>query len=175
MVVQEHTSLFEYISKLENLREVLDHIKRFKEEGKPSFKEGDIDGALEKYGLSSVLLSCLIMKVEGDRITFFQLANSIIFIMATSLLKKEFMQVGLLFSLVLNYNPENDTALFQRVSTTMELGKANLALWDSQLVHKVESSNEEVIMKLNEVEKELHKPPLEHDLRHEKIYCPFGV
>ncbi|KAL2932230.1 Peptidyl-prolyl cis-trans isomerase D, partial [Bienertia sinuspersici] len=54
-----------------NPREVLDYSKRLKEEGNSSFKEGDIDGALEKYGLSSVFLSCLIFKVEGDRISFF--------------------------------------------------------------------------------------------------------
>ncbi|KAL2920732.1 Peptidyl-prolyl cis-trans isomerase D [Bienertia sinuspersici] len=54
---KEDAGLFEYISKLENPREVLDHSKRFKEEGNSSFKEGDIDGALEKYGLSKLQLA----------------------------------------------------------------------------------------------------------------------
>ncbi|KAL2933969.1 hypothetical protein RDABS01_017088 [Bienertia sinuspersici] len=52
--------------------------KEIKEEGNSSFKGGDIDGALEKYRLSSAFLSCVVFKVEGDSISFFQLANNII-------------------------------------------------------------------------------------------------
>ncbi|KAL2922703.1 Peptidyl-prolyl cis-trans isomerase FKBP62 [Bienertia sinuspersici] len=171
---KEDAGLFEYISKLENPGEVLDHSKRFKEEGNSSFKEGDIDGALEKYGLSSVFLSCVVFNVECDRTSFFQLANSIILNMAASLLKKkDFMQAGLLCSLVLNYNPENVKALFRRAIAAMELGKADLAFWDLQLAHKVEPSNYEVIKKLNKVEKALHKPPLEHDPKPNKEGCPI--
>ncbi|KAL2933970.1 Peptidyl-prolyl cis-trans isomerase FKBP62 [Bienertia sinuspersici] len=84
------------------------------------------------------------------------------------------MQVGRLCSLVLNYNPENVKALFPRATTAMELGKVDLAFWDLQLAHKVELSNQEVIKKLNEVEKALHKPPLEHDPRHDKGCLPLG-
>ncbi|KAL2924056.1 Peptidyl-prolyl cis-trans isomerase FKBP62, partial [Bienertia sinuspersici] len=129
-----------------NPREVLDHSKRFKEEGNSSFKKGDIDGALHYFEHGASLLK-----------------------------KKDFMQAGLLCSLVLNYNPENVKALFRRAIAAMELGKVDLAFWDLQLAHKVESSNQEVIKKLNEVEKALHKPPLEHDPRHVKECCPLGL
>ncbi|KAL2905996.1 Peptidyl-prolyl cis-trans isomerase PASTICCINO1 [Bienertia sinuspersici] len=110
----EDSDLFGFISNLENPKGVLEHSRKFKDEGNSSFKEGDFDSALEKYSLSCVFLSCLALQEEVARNLFSQLATSLILNIAASLLKKkEFEHVGHLCSIVLNYNPNNFKALFQ--------------------------------------------------------------
>ncbi|KAL2923180.1 Peptidyl-prolyl cis-trans isomerase D [Bienertia sinuspersici] len=87
--------LFGFISSLENPKDVLKYSKNFKDEGNSSFKESDFGGALEKYSLSCVFLSCLALLEEEARSSFLQLASSVVLNMAASLLKKkEFKNVG---------------------------------------------------------------------------------
>ncbi|KAL2920789.1 Peptidyl-prolyl cis-trans isomerase FKBP62 [Bienertia sinuspersici] len=156
----EDSDLFEFISNLENPKGVLEHSRIIKDEGNSSFKEGDLDSALEKYSLSCVFLSCLAL-LEGDaRNSFSQLASSVILDMVASLLKKkEFEHVGQLCSIVLNYNPKNVKALFQRANAAIELGEYELTCWDLRIAPNVESLNQEVVQKLRKVEQILHSFP----------------
>ncbi|KAL2905141.1 70 kDa peptidyl-prolyl isomerase, partial [Bienertia sinuspersici] len=95
------------IHEIRKPKDVLDHIKNFKEEN-AFFKKGEVDKALEKYGFAGVFLTCFEVKKEDDRVTYFVLASSIILKMAVCFLKKkEFMQVGHLCTLVLNFNSKD--------------------------------------------------------------------
>ncbi|KAL2896629.1 Peptidyl-prolyl cis-trans isomerase FKBP62, partial [Bienertia sinuspersici] len=148
----EDAELYDYISSLKNRKDVLVHCSNLKEEGNSSFKEGDLDGALEKYNLSMVFLSCLVLNEVGVRISFSQLATSVVLNMVASFLKKkEFRQGSHFCSIVLNHNPDNVKALFRRVNAAMGLGKYELASWDLKVAREVEPSNQEVMRKLREV------------------------
>ncbi|KAL2927315.1 70 kDa peptidyl-prolyl isomerase [Bienertia sinuspersici] len=156
----EDSDLFGFISNLENPKGVLENSRNLKDEGNTSFKEGDFDNALEKYSLSCVLLSCLALQEEDTRSSFSQLASTVLLNTAASLLKKkEFEHVGQLCSIVLNYYPNNVAALFRRANATIGLGKYELASWDLRVALEVESSNQEVIRKLKEVEQIIHSIP----------------
>ncbi|KAL2942337.1 Peptidyl-prolyl cis-trans isomerase FKBP62 [Bienertia sinuspersici] len=156
----EDAKLYDYISSLKNPKDILVHSSNLKEEGNSSFKGGDLDGALEKYSLSMVFLSCLDLNVTGVRISFSQLATSVVLNMAASFLKKkEFRNVGHFCSIVLNHNPDNVKALFRRANTAMGLGNYELASWDLKAAHEVEPSNQEVMRKLREVEQILNSIP----------------
>ncbi|KAL2902885.1 Peptidyl-prolyl cis-trans isomerase FKBP62 [Bienertia sinuspersici] len=153
----EDYDLFRFISSLENPRDVLKYSRNFKDEGNSSFKEGDFDGALEKYSLSCVFLSCLALQEEEARSSFLQLASSVVLNMAASLLKKkEFKNVGQLCSIVLDHHPKNVKALFRRANAAIGLGKYELACWDLRVAHEVEPSNQEVVRKLKEMEQILY-------------------
>ncbi|KAL2926465.1 Peptidyl-prolyl cis-trans isomerase D [Bienertia sinuspersici] len=96
----EDAELYDYISSLKNPKDILVHSSNLKEEGNSSFKGGDLDGALEKYSLSMVFLSCLDLNETGVRISFSQLATSVVLNMAASFLKKkEFRNVAHFFLL----------------------------------------------------------------------------
>ncbi|KAL2932523.1 Peptidyl-prolyl cis-trans isomerase D [Bienertia sinuspersici] len=141
----EDLDLFGLISNLENPKSVLEHSRNFKEEGNTSFREGDFDGALEKYSLSSVFLSCLTLQKKDIRTFFLHLSSSVVLNMASTLLKKkEFQHVGQQCFIVLNYNPENVKALFLRANAAVGLDKYELAFWDLRVAQDVEPSNQEV-------------------------------
>ncbi|KAL2923273.1 Peptidyl-prolyl cis-trans isomerase FKBP62 [Bienertia sinuspersici] len=153
----EDAELYDYISSLKNPKDVLVHCSNLKEEGNSSFKEGDLDSALEKYSLSMVFLSCLVLNEVDVRISFSQLPTSGVLNMPASFLKKKaFRQVGHLCSIVLNHNPDNVKALFRRANAAMGLGNYELASWDLKVAHEVEPSNQEVMRKLREVEQILN-------------------
>ncbi|KAL2899490.1 70 kDa peptidyl-prolyl isomerase, partial [Bienertia sinuspersici] len=157
---KEDSNLFRFVSTLDNPKGVLEHSSNFKDEGNSSFKEGDFENALEKYSLSCVFLSCLDVQEEDARNSFSHLASIVILNMAACLLKKmEFEHVGQLCSIVLNYNPKNDKALFRRANAAIGLGEYELACWDLRVAQEAESSNQEVGRKLNEVEQILHARP----------------
>ncbi|KAL2926918.1 Tetratricopeptide repeat protein 4 [Bienertia sinuspersici] len=63
--------LFSYIDDLDNLKELLEHIKEFKDDGNSFFKKGDIHSALEKYGFAGIFLTFLALEMEEDRETFY--------------------------------------------------------------------------------------------------------
>ncbi|KAL2938581.1 Peptidyl-prolyl cis-trans isomerase D [Bienertia sinuspersici] len=156
----EDAELYDYISSLKNPKDILVHSSNLKEEGNSSFKGGDLDGALEKYSLSMVFLSCLDLNETGVRISFSQLATSVVLNMAASFLKKkEFGNVGHFCSIVLNHNPDNVKALFRRANAAIGLGNYELASWDLKVAHDVEPSNQEVMRKLREVEQILNSLP----------------
>ncbi|KAL2927035.1 Peptidyl-prolyl cis-trans isomerase D [Bienertia sinuspersici] len=118
----EDAELYDYISSFKNPKDVLVHCSNLKEEGNSSFKEGDLDGALEKYSLSMVFLSCLVLNEVDVKISFSQLATSVVLNMAASFLKKrEFRQGGHFCSIALNHNPDNVKALFRRANAAMGL------------------------------------------------------
>ncbi|KAL2944533.1 Peptidyl-prolyl cis-trans isomerase D, partial [Bienertia sinuspersici] len=155
----EDAELYDYISSLKNPKDVLFHCSNLKEEGNSSFKEGDLNGALEKYSLSMVFLSCLVLSEVDVRISFSQLATSVVLNMAASFLKKkEFRQGGHFCSIVLNHNPDNVKVLFRKANAAMGLGNYELASWDLEVAHEVEPSNQEVMRKLIEVEQILNSP-----------------
>ncbi|KAL2893191.1 Peptidyl-prolyl cis-trans isomerase D, partial [Bienertia sinuspersici] len=156
----EDAELYDYISSLKNPKDILVHSSNLKEEGNSSFKGGDLDGALEKYSLSMVFLSCLDLNETGVRSSFSQLATSVVLNMAASFLKKkEFRNVGHFCSTVLNHNPDNVKALFRRANAAMGLGNYEFASWDLKVAHEVEPSNQEVTRKLREVEQILNSLP----------------
>ncbi|KAL2900071.1 Peptidyl-prolyl cis-trans isomerase D [Bienertia sinuspersici] len=156
----EDAELYGYISSLKNPKDILVHSSNLKEEGNSSFKGGDLDGALEKYSLLMVFLSCLDLNETGVRISFSQLATSVVLNMAASFLKKkEFGNVGHFCSIVLNHNPDNVKALFRRANAAIGLGNYELASWDLKVAHDVEPSNQEVMRKLREVEQILNSLP----------------
>ncbi|KAL2937267.1 70 kDa peptidyl-prolyl isomerase [Bienertia sinuspersici] len=159
-LANEDSDLFGFISNLENPKGVLENSRNLKDEGNTSFKEGDFDNALEKYSLSCVFLSCLALQEEDTRSSFSQLTSTVLLNMAASLLKKkEFEHVGQLCSIVLNYYPNNVKALFRRTNAAIGLGKYELASWDLRVALEVESSNQEVVRKLKEVEQIIHSFP----------------
>ncbi|KAL2901439.1 Peptidyl-prolyl cis-trans isomerase FKBP8 [Bienertia sinuspersici] len=90
-----------------------------------------------------VFLSCLVLNEVDVRISFSQLATSVVLNMAASFLKKkEFRQGGHFFSIVLYHNPDNVKAMFRRANAAMGLGNYELASWDLKAAHKVEPSNQ---------------------------------
>ncbi|KAL2905234.1 70 kDa peptidyl-prolyl isomerase [Bienertia sinuspersici] len=132
--------LFGFISNLENPKGVLENSRNLNDEGNTSFKEGDFDNALEKYSLSCLFLSCLVLQEEDTRSSFSQLASTMVLNMAVTLLKKkEFEHVGQLCSIVLNYYPNNVKALFRRANAAIGLGRYELASWDLRVALEVES------------------------------------
>ncbi|KAL2935035.1 Peptidyl-prolyl cis-trans isomerase FKBP62, partial [Bienertia sinuspersici] len=153
----EDYDLFGFVSSLENPKDVLKYSRNFKDEGNSSFKKGDFDGALEKYSLSCVFVSCLALQEEETRTSFSQLASSVVLNMVASMLKKkEFKNVGQLCSIVLDHHPNNVKALFRRANAAIGLGKYELACWDLRVAHEVEPLNQEVVRKLKEVDQVLY-------------------
>ncbi|KAL2939387.1 Peptidyl-prolyl cis-trans isomerase D, partial [Bienertia sinuspersici] len=137
----EDAELHDYISSLKNPKDVLVHCSNLKEEGNPSFKVGDLDAALEKYSLSMVFLSCMVLNEVDVRISFSHLATS---------------GSWSFYSVILNHNPDNVKALFRRANAAMGLSNYELASWDLKVAHEVEPSNQEVMRKLREVEQILN-------------------
>ncbi|KAL2899802.1 Protein unc-45-like protein B, partial [Bienertia sinuspersici] len=87
--------LFSYINDLYNPKELLKHVKEFKEDGNSFFKIGDIDSALEKYGFAGVFLTCMALEMEEDRETFVNIISVVLLNMAACFLRKEeFMPAG---------------------------------------------------------------------------------
>ncbi|KAL2936327.1 Peptidyl-prolyl cis-trans isomerase FKBP62 [Bienertia sinuspersici] len=154
----EDAELYDYISSFKNPKDVLVHCNNLKEEGNSSFKEGDLNGALEKYSLSMVFLSCLVLNEVDVRISFSQQATSVVLNMAASFLKKrEFRQGGHFCSIALNHNPDNVKALFRRANAAMGLGNYELASRDLKVAHEVEPSNQEVMRMLVKRERDSNR------------------
>ncbi|KAL2904173.1 Protein unc-45-like protein B, partial [Bienertia sinuspersici] len=113
-----------YIDDLDNLKELLEHIKEFKEDGNSFFNKGDIDSALEKYGFAGIFLTCIALEMEEDRETFINI-TSVNFTLQVS-------------------------ALFRRASAVMELGRLEYTFSDLELANVIDPSNQEVCKKLGE-------------------------
>ncbi|KAL2943902.1 Peptidyl-prolyl cis-trans isomerase D, partial [Bienertia sinuspersici] len=96
----EDAELYDYISSVKNPKDALVHSSNLKEEGNSSFKEGDLDDALEKYSLSMVFLSCLVLNETDVRISFSQLATSVVLNMAASFLRRKSLGILVIFVLL---------------------------------------------------------------------------
>ncbi|KAL2936698.1 Sperm-associated antigen 1A [Bienertia sinuspersici] len=81
--------LFSYIDDLDNPKELLEHIKEFKEDGNWLFKKVDIDSALEKYGFAGIFLTCMALEMEEDRETFINITCVLFLNMAACFLRKK--------------------------------------------------------------------------------------
>ncbi|XP_056690233.1 peptidyl-prolyl cis-trans isomerase FKBP65-like [Spinacia oleracea] len=150
---EEDEILISLILESEIPREVLDLAKGPKEEGNLLFKSGSIKDALEKYGYAGLILARYIFYLEEDRIKFFELANCILLNLAACFNKrKEFELVGYIFSIILEYNPNNVKALFRRASASIELGRCDFAYWDLSTTKEIDPTNGEISKKLGQVQ-----------------------
>ncbi|KAL2922097.1 70 kDa peptidyl-prolyl isomerase, partial [Bienertia sinuspersici] len=112
--------LFSYIDDLDNPKELLEHIKEFKEDGNSFFRKGYVDSALEKYGFAGIFLTCLDLEMEEDREAFVNITCVVLLNMVAYLLrKKEIMPAGKFCTIVLDLNPISVKALFRRASTAL--------------------------------------------------------
>ncbi|KAL2925567.1 Peptidyl-prolyl cis-trans isomerase FKBP62 [Bienertia sinuspersici] len=107
---------------------------------------------------AGVILARFDFVEEKDRAEFHDLA---IFILLNSVAclckKKEFIQVGQICSVILDFKPNNIKAFFRRALAAIKLGRKNLAYWDFLMAIELEPGNEEVIMKLKEVKSILNQ------------------
>ncbi|KAL2921823.1 70 kDa peptidyl-prolyl isomerase [Bienertia sinuspersici] len=118
---EDTSCLFSYIDDLDNPKELLEHIKEFREDGNSFFRKGDVDSALEKYGFAGIFLTCLALEKEVDKETFVNITCVVLLNMAACFLrKKEFMPAGKFCTIVLDLNPRSVKALFRRASAAME-------------------------------------------------------
>ncbi|KAL2931945.1 70 kDa peptidyl-prolyl isomerase, partial [Bienertia sinuspersici] len=103
---EDISCLLSYIDDLDNPKELLEHIKEFKEDGNSFFKKGDIDNALEKYGFVGIFLTCLALEMEEDRETFINITCVVLLNMAVCFLrKKEFISARRFCTIVLDLHP----------------------------------------------------------------------
>ncbi|KAL2925100.1 Peptidyl-prolyl cis-trans isomerase FKBP62 [Bienertia sinuspersici] len=133
------------------LKELLEHIKEFKEDGNSFFKKGDVDSALEKYGFTGIFLNSLALEMKEDRETIVDIKCVVLLNMAACFLrKKEFILAGKFCTIVLYLHPTSVKALFRRASAAMELCRIELVVTDFELAYVIDLSNQEVCKKLSE-------------------------
>ncbi|KAL2920414.1 Peptidyl-prolyl cis-trans isomerase FKBP62, partial [Bienertia sinuspersici] len=119
--------------------------------GNSFFNKGDIDSALEKYGIARIFLTCLALEMEEDRETFINITYDVLMNMTACFLrKKEFIFAGKFCTIVLDLHPTSVKALFRRASAAMELGRLEFAVPDLELAYVIDPSNQEVCKKLGE-------------------------
>lgn len=70
--------------------------------------------------------------------------------------KQEFEQVGLICTLILDFNPRHVKARFRRASAAVEMGKKVCAYYDLLAALEVNPSNKEVKQKFQQVTESLH-------------------
>ncbi|KAL2923092.1 70 kDa peptidyl-prolyl isomerase [Bienertia sinuspersici] len=138
--------LLSYIDDLDNPKELLEHIKEFREDGNSFFRKGDVDSALEKYGFAGIFLTCLALEKEEDKETFVNIKCVLLLNMAACLLrKKEFVLAGKFCTIVLDLNPRSVKALFRRAFAAMELGRIEFAVSDLELAYVIDPSNQRYV------------------------------
>lgn len=76
--------------------------------------------------------------------------------MPISVKKQEFRQVGLICTLILDFNPKHVKALFRREMVAVKLGEKIYAYYDLLSGLEVKPSNKEVEQKLDQVSESLH-------------------
>ncbi|KNA20730.1 hypothetical protein SOVF_049710 [Spinacia oleracea] len=127
-----------------------------KEEGNLLFKKGLITDALEKYGYAGVILGCFVFEEKEHISNFYDLAICILLNSAACFSKKnEHEQVGLICSIILEFNPNNVKALYRRAMAAIELGRSDFAYWDLLLASEFDPSNCEVAEKLGKIKHSL--------------------
>ncbi|KNA17484.1 hypothetical protein SOVF_079340 [Spinacia oleracea] len=174
-LLEEDEFLIELISNSKNPGGVLDLAREMKEEGSLLFKEGRIGDALEKYGYAGVILGCFIFEKEEHISNFYDLAICILLNSAICFSKKnEFEQVGLICSIILEFNPNNVKALYRRAIAAAELGRSDFAYWDLLLAHEVDPSNREVVEKLEKI-KPSHMVKKKKNHAHDTIPLGLGL
>lgn len=153
------TSLRNFLNLLSNSndpRGVIGLATKMKEEGNILFKEECFEDALEKYGYAGLILGCYEFG-EVDRPDFFELATCVLLSSAACFSKKrEFEQVGIICTLMLDFNPNHVKALFRRATPAVEMGKNVYAYYDLVVAREVDPSNKEVKQKLQQVTDSLH-------------------
>ncbi|KAL2924542.1 70 kDa peptidyl-prolyl isomerase [Bienertia sinuspersici] len=101
-----------------------------KEAGNSLFKKGQLEDALEKYGYAMILAHYQ-FEEKCDKLEFLKLA--ICTLMNSALCfskKKEFVEVGKICSIVLEFDPYNVKAMYRRAMAALELGKRDWAMLD---------------------------------------------
>ncbi|KAL2900298.1 Peptidyl-prolyl cis-trans isomerase FKBP62, partial [Bienertia sinuspersici] len=103
---------------------ILGITSKLKEAGNSLFKKGQLEDALEKYGYAMVILAHYQFEEECDKLEYLKLA--ICTLMNSALCfskKKEFVEVGKICSIVLEFHPYNVKAMYRREMAALELGK----------------------------------------------------
>ncbi|KAL2897056.1 70 kDa peptidyl-prolyl isomerase [Bienertia sinuspersici] len=115
-LMEEENTLINLIRNSENAKSVLGLAKDLKEEGNTLFKQRKVDDALEKYGHTGVILARFGFVEEKDRVELHELPICILLNFVACLSKKkEFIQVGQICSIILDFKPNNIKAFFRRV------------------------------------------------------------
>lgn len=142
----------ELISDSMEPKKVLEIARDMKEEGNSLFKLGKVDNALEMYGYAEVILARYKFEEEEDRSKFCELALCIL-LNSTACFsrKKEFVQVGQVCSIILEFQPNNVKAMYRRAMAAIELERHDMAYWDLVLAAEINPKNQEVVKKLEEV------------------------
>ncbi|KAL2922118.1 Peptidyl-prolyl cis-trans isomerase FKBP62 [Bienertia sinuspersici] len=136
-----------------------------------------MDDALEQYGYAQLILARYNFVKENDRIEFLKLAICILMNSAVCFSKKkEFVQVGQICSIVLEFNPNNVKAMFKRVVAGIELGKHDRAMLDLLTPAEIDPNNKAISNKLEEVKNSTHKkPPNSHPKEDTQIGFGIGL
>lgn len=166
--LQEDNLLIEFISKSKNASDVIILVEGLKDEGNSLFKQRKFEDALEKYGYAGLILAHYIFKEEKDRVSFWDLAVRILLNADACCAKvNDHNQVGLLCSVVLEFEPKNVKALYRRASTSIVVGKIEWAYWDLVTASEIDPKNKEISKELDRVKlllSNVHSSVYENDI-----------
>ncbi|XP_056697551.1 70 kDa peptidyl-prolyl isomerase-like [Spinacia oleracea] len=102
-----------------------------KEEGNLLFKKGHIIDSLEKYGYAGIILGCFIFEEEEHLRKFYDLSICILLNSAVCFSRKiEYEQVGLICSVILEFDSNNVKDLYRRAMAAGELCRGDFAFLD---------------------------------------------
>ncbi|KAL2937701.1 Peptidyl-prolyl cis-trans isomerase FKBP62 [Bienertia sinuspersici] len=108
-----------------------------------------IDNALEIYGYAKAILARYKFEEEENLSEFCELALCILLNSTTCFSRQnEYVQVGQLCSIILDFQPNNVKVMYRRAMVVIELEKHEWAYWDLYLATEIDPKNQEVIKRL---------------------------
>ncbi|KAL2923184.1 Peptidyl-prolyl cis-trans isomerase FKBP65 [Bienertia sinuspersici] len=122
--MEEDESILNLLSQSNDSKGILGIAFDLKEAGNSLLKKGQLEDALEKYGYAMAILAHYQFEEESDKLEFLKLAictlmNSVLYFSK----KKEFVEVGKIYSIVLEFDPYNGKAMYRRAMAALELDK----------------------------------------------------
>lgn len=128
MSESEEDDLFKMIENFAGPEEVLTHVQLLKDEGNSLFNRSNVQVARGIYELAAKLLSYVLPTIMGDKDALRGLAFSLNLKFSASALKlNDFERAMALCSFVLEFDPNNAKALYQRALAARKLGTSNAA------------------------------------------------